>query len=115
MTLLQSLLLGIVEGVTEFLPVSSTGHLILVSELLKISQSVFTKSFEIQSRQEAKSGGDGHQVITFITRLQRQGKPQPAESASFEAQSNPSSNLPFSGKSRWVPLTGHFLNPGHAR
>jgi len=39
--------LGIVEGVAEFLPISSTGHLVLVSELLKISQSNFTKSFEI--------------------------------------------------------------------
>lgn len=36
-----------VEGVTEFLPISSTGHLILASELLKIGQSEFTKSFEI--------------------------------------------------------------------
>lgn len=47
MSLFHSIILGIVEGVTEFLPISSTGHLILTSELLKISQSNFTKSFEI--------------------------------------------------------------------
>jgi undecaprenyl-diphosphatase len=47
MTILESLVLGVVEGVTEFLPISSTGHLILASSLLGIPQSDFTKSFEI--------------------------------------------------------------------
>lgn len=47
MNLLQTLLLSIIEGVTEFLPISSTGHLILVSNLLKIPQTEFVKSFEI--------------------------------------------------------------------
>lgn len=44
---IQTLLLSIVEGVTEFLPISSTGHLILVSNLLRIPQTEFVKSFEI--------------------------------------------------------------------
>lgn len=47
MNLLQTLLLSLVEGITEFLPISSTGHLILASSLLNISQTEFVKSFEI--------------------------------------------------------------------
>jgi len=47
MNILQAVVLSIVEGITEFLPISSTGHLILVSKLLAISQSEFVKSFEI--------------------------------------------------------------------
>ncbi|KKP43553.1 MAG: Undecaprenyl-diphosphatase [Parcubacteria group bacterium GW2011_GWA2_33_14] len=47
MTILQAIILGIVEGITEFLPVSSTGHLILTSKLLGIADSNFLKSFEI--------------------------------------------------------------------
>lgn len=47
MTLFHVIILSIIEGLTEFLPISSTGHLILASHILAIPQTSFTKSFEI--------------------------------------------------------------------
>src|SRR3989344_561183 len=47
MSFFEVIILGIVEGITEFLPISSTGHLILTAKLLGFSQDNFTKSFEI--------------------------------------------------------------------
>lgn len=47
MNILQAILLGIVEGITEFLPVSSTGHMIIVSSWMGIDKADFTKLFEI--------------------------------------------------------------------
>jgi len=45
--LINALILGVVEGFSEFLPISSTGHLIVLSKYLSINQSEFHKSFEI--------------------------------------------------------------------
>jgi undecaprenyl-diphosphatase len=47
MTLYESLILGIIEGLTEFLPVSSTAHLVLTAELLGLEQNSFMKAYEI--------------------------------------------------------------------
>ncbi len=44
---LQSIIIAIVEGLTEFLPVSSTGHMIITSSIMGIEKDAFTKLFEV--------------------------------------------------------------------
>ena len=47
MDLFDAIILAVVEGLTEFLPISSTGHTILAAVLLNVGQTEFVKSFEI--------------------------------------------------------------------
>ncbi len=47
MSIIQAIIIAIVEGLTEFLPISSTGHMIITSSLLGIESSDFTKLFEV--------------------------------------------------------------------
>ena len=45
---LKVIILGIVQGITEWLPISSTGHLILVEQLIQLKQNeAFTKMFNV--------------------------------------------------------------------
>ncbi|HJV78919.1 MAG TPA: undecaprenyl-diphosphate phosphatase [Paludibacter sp.] len=47
MNLFQTIILAIVEGITEFLPVSSTGHMIIAQKLLAIESTEFVKAFTV--------------------------------------------------------------------
>lgn len=45
MSVLEAIIIAIVEGITEFLPISSTGHMIIAEKLLKVDDPEFTKLF----------------------------------------------------------------------
>lgn len=47
MSILQAVILAIIEGVTEYIPVSSTGHMIIASSIMGIAQEDFTKLFTV--------------------------------------------------------------------
>ncbi len=47
MTITESIIIAIVEGITEFIPISSTGHMIIATKLLGIPENEFTKLFTI--------------------------------------------------------------------
>jgi len=47
MSILDSIILGLIEGFTEFLPISSTGHLIVASQFLNIDQTAVNKAYEV--------------------------------------------------------------------
>ncbi len=47
MTTVESIIVGIVEGITEYIPISSTGHMIIAEKMLDISDDDFTKVFTV--------------------------------------------------------------------
>lgn len=65
MTILQSIILGVVEGITEFLPISSTGHMILTAHFIHVTKSVTLYTFEIV----VQTGAILAVVVTYYKKL----------------------------------------------
>jgi undecaprenyl-diphosphatase len=47
MTNVEAIVIAIIEGITEFLPISSTGHMVVASSIMGIHEASFTKLFEV--------------------------------------------------------------------
>ncbi len=47
MDIFQAIIIGIIEGFTEFLPISSTGHMIIASKFLGVSENALTKAYQV--------------------------------------------------------------------
>ena len=47
MDIFQAVIIGIIEGITEFLPISSTGHMIVASKFMGIEESALMKAYEV--------------------------------------------------------------------
>lgn len=65
MTYIHALILGLVEGITEFLPISSTGHMVLVSHFLLVPDSATLSTFEIVSQ----LGAIGAVIVVYVKQL----------------------------------------------
>lgn len=65
MTLFHSFILGLVEGLTEFLPISSTGHMILVSHFLEMPKGATLETFKIVSQ----VGAIGAVIFVYFKKL----------------------------------------------
>lgn len=74
MSILETIILGIIEGLTEFLPISSTGHMILVSSWLGIQENAFVNTFQISIQLGAIMAIVMLYAPRFITNFKMYGK-----------------------------------------
>lgn len=68
MNIFDAFILSIVEGITEFLPISSTAHLILTSHILGIKPSEFLSTFEVV----IQLGAIGAVIVLYFNRIRSQ-------------------------------------------